>query len=284
MNLPPEPAPALIHSLLQQMLAEDLGSAGDVTTDAIAEPGITALARVIFRRAGRVAGLGAALETFRLLDPATRVERLVPEGEDVPAATTVAVLRGPARAILSGERAALNLLGLLSGVATATGSFVRAVAGSKARIAATRKTTPGLRVLEKYAVGVGGGLSHRFGLYDGILIKDNHIALAGGVGPAVARVRDRTGRTARIQVEVDTLDQLAEVVELGVHAVLLDNMDVATLRRAVALIDGRMLTEASGGVTLETAPAIAATGVDLISVGWITHSAPWHDATLEVVA
>ena len=206
---------------------------------------------------------------------------LQPDGNGVSAGETIASICGPAKAILGAERVALNFLCHLSGVATATASLVNAVRGYRARICCTRKTTPGLRGLEKYAVRVGGGLNHRFGLDDAVLIKDNHVAIAGGIRPAVERVRAVIGHLVKVEVEVDTLDQLKEVLKLNVDAVLLDNMSVDDLRRAVVMVDRRIVTEASGGVTRESAPLIAASGVDLISVGWLTHSAAALDIGLD---
>ena len=204
------------------------------------------------------------------------------DGADVPPGGTIATVTGRARALLTGERTALNLLGRLSGIATATRALVRAVEGTNARIVCTRKTTAGLRVLEKQAVRLGGGFNHRFGLDDAVLIKDNHIAVAGGIRPAVERVRATIGHMVKVEVEVDTLAQLEELLTLPADVVLLDNMDPETLRCAVAMVDGRMLTEASGNVTLSTVRAIAEAGVDMISVGWITHSAPNLDIGLDM--
>jgi nicotinate-nucleotide pyrophosphorylase (carboxylating) len=217
-----------------------------------------------------------------LLDPALRIERLHADGDRISRGETVARIAGRARGVLSAERTALNLLSRMSGVATATRALADAIAGYKARIVCTRKTTPGLRALEKEAVRLGGGANHRFGLDDAMLIKDNHIGLAGGVRQALERARQHAGHLVKIELEVDTLDQLAEGLEMGVDAVLLDNMSPETLRRAVAMVGGRAVTEASGRITLETAPAVAATGVDLISCGWITHSAPILDLGLDI--
>ena len=269
---------------MRAALAEDLGRAGDLTTDAVVPPDLAANARIVARAAGRIAGLEVAAAAFRLLDPAVEVEPRTADGDDVEPGAVLATLRGPARPILSAERTALNFLGHLSGIATATHQMVAAIAaaGSSARVVCTRKTTPGLRALEKYAVRAGGGANHRFGLDDAVLIKDNHRAVAGGVGPAVERVRARVGHLVKIEVEVDTLEQLAEALAANVDAVLLDNMPPDTLRQAVAQARGRAITEASGGITPQTATAVAATGVDLLSVGWLTHSAPNLDVSLEV--
>jgi nicotinate-nucleotide pyrophosphorylase (carboxylating) len=276
--------PLLYEPLVRAALAEDLGRAGDLTTDAIVPEDARCEARVVVRREGRVAGAEVAASAFRLLDPRVEVEVVARDGRDVDAGATVLTVRGPARAVLSAERTALNLLGRLSGVATATRAWVRAVAGTRARVVCTRKTTPGLRLLEKYAVRCGGGFNHRFGLDDAVLVKDNHLAVAGGIRPAVERVRAAVGHMVRVEVEVDTLGQLDEALALGVDVVLLDNMDPPTLRRAVAMVAGRCPTEASGGVNLSTVRSIAETGVDLISVGALTHSAPALDVSLEVGA
>jgi nicotinate-nucleotide pyrophosphorylase (carboxylating) len=219
---------------------------------------------------------------FTLLDPRLAVRQSAADSSEVNAGAAVLELEGPARAILSGERVALNFLGHLSGIATLTAAYVRAVAGSGARIVCTRKTTPLLRGLEKHAVRCGGGANHRFGLDDGVLIKDNHLALVGGVGAAVRRARAVVGHMVKREVEADTLAQVEEALAAGADAILLDNMDLENLREAVRLIDRRCLAEASGGIDLATAPAVAATGVDLLSVGALTHSAPWLDLSLEV--
>jgi len=272
----------LIEPIVRAALIEDLGRAGDITTDAIVPAEAPIEAVIAARQPGIVAGLEAGLLAFELLDPNIYIERLCEDGSRVEPRQAVARISGEARPVLAAERTALNLICRLSGVATATRSLVDAIAGTKARIVCTRKTTPGLRILEKEAVRLGGGANHRFGLDDAMLIKDNHIALAGGVGPALERARAHAGHLVKIELEVDTLDQLAEALEIGVDAVLLDNMDPATLRRAVAMVGGRAVTEASGRITRESAPAIAASGVDLISSGWITHSAPILDLGLDV--
>ena len=274
--------PLTVEPIVRAALAEDLGRAGDITTDSIIPADAVATARIAARKDGRVAGLEAALIAFRLLDPGISVTVERADGEDVPPGGTIATLTGKARALLTAERTALNLMGRLSGIATATRALVREVEGTKARIVCTRKTTPGLRVLEKHAVKLGGGFNHRFGLDDAVLIKDNHIAVAGGVRPAVERVRAAIGHMVKVEVEVDTLDQLDELLGLPVDVVLLDNMDPDTLRRAVRMVEGRLLTEASGNVTLATVRAIAESGVDMISCGWLTHSAPNLDLGLDM--
>ncbi|HYD29705.1 MAG TPA: carboxylating nicotinate-nucleotide diphosphorylase [Azospirillaceae bacterium] len=276
------PHPLIIDPIVRAALEEDLGRAGDLTTDAIVPADATATARLVARKEGRVAGLAVALAAFRTLDPAIAVTIETADGDDVATGGTIATVRGSARAIITAERTALNLMGKLSGIATATRALVRAVEGTRARIVCTRKTTPGLRALEKHAVRLGGGFNHRFGLDDAVLVKDNHIAVAGGIRTAVERVRATVGHMVKVEVEVDTLEQLEELLTLPVDVVLLDNMDPQTLRRAVARVDGRMLTEASGNVTLDTVRRIAETGVDMISVGWITHSAPNLDIGLDI--
>jgi len=273
--------PLLYEDVVRQALAEDLGRAGDLTSDAVVPPELRATVAVRARQPGRVAGLDVAGLAFRLLDPEVEITTAAGDGADVEAGGTLAEVRGRARALLSDERVALNFLGHLSGIATATRGIVRAVAPYPARVVCTRKTTPLLRALEKYAVRAGGGVNHRFGLDDAILIKDNHRALAGGAVAAVERARRAAGHLVKIEIEVDDLEELAAVVELGVDAVLLDNMTPAELARAVAIVAGRAVTEASGGITPETAAAVAASGVDLLSVGWLTHSAPVLDVGLD---
>lgn len=273
--------PLMYEGVVRAALLEDLGRAGDVTADACVPAEVLATAVFASRGTGVVAGLDAALSAFRHLDPALdiRVER--PDGTRVGKGDTIATVTGSARPILSGERTALNLLGRLCGIASQTRTLVDAIAGTGAHIVCTRKTTPGLRALEKYAVRVGGGANHRFGLDDAVLIKDNHIVAAGGLTAAVTRARARVGHMLKIEVEVDTLDQLAELLALPVDAVLLDNMDPPTLREAVRMVGGRMITEASGGVTPETVRAVAETGVTLISLGWLTHSVRNFDIGLD---
>ena len=272
----------IVEPIVRAALLEDLGRAGDITTDAIVPEHAEIEAVIAARQPGVVAGLDAALLAFELLDPGLRIETLRADGAQVVRGETVARIAGRARPVLAAERTALNILCRMSGVATATRTLADAIAGAKAKIVCTRKTTPGLRTLEKEAVRLGGGANHRFGLDDAMLIKDNHIAMAGGVRPALERARAHAGHLVKIELEVDTLDQLAEALEVGVDAVLLDNMAPQTLRRAVAMVGGRAVTEASGRISLETVAAIAATGVDLISSGWITHSAPILDLGLDI--
>ena len=277
------PLPSVIYdALVRDTLREDLGRAGDLTTDATVPAGVWAVAHLRARRTGRVAGLAVALHAFRVLDPAVEVEVVTPDGADVAAGQDIARVRGEARALLTAERTALNLLGHLCGIATTTRTLVEAVAGTRAKIACTRKTTPLLRALEKHAVRCGGGSNHRYGLDDAILIKDNHRVIAGGAAAAVRRAKQHAGHLVKIEVEVDELDELEELMALGVDVVLLDNMGPETLRRAVKIVAGRAITEASGGITPETAGAIAASGVDLLSVGWLTHSAPSLDVGLDL--
>jgi nicotinate-nucleotide pyrophosphorylase (carboxylating) len=272
----------LIEPIVRAALAEDLGRAGDITTDAVVPADARIDAVIAARQPGVLAGLDAALLAFELLDPTLELKRVVADGARVERGQTVARIAGPARPVLAAERTALNLLCRLSGVASATRALADAIAGHKAKIVCTRKTTPGLRILEKEAVRLGGGANHRFGLDDAMLIKDNHVAMAGGVVPALRRAKAAAGHLVKIELEVDTLAQLEEALTEGFDAVLLDNMDPPTLRRAVEMVGGRAITEASGRITRETAPAIAAAGVDLISSGWITHSAPILDLGLDV--
>ena len=279
-SLPPR---LVWEPIIRDALLEDLGRAGDRTTDAVVPVEQIGTAHVVARSGGIVAGLDVVAAAFQLLDESVNVEFLVRDGETVGPYTTLAVVRGRARTILTGERVALNLLGRMCGIATATGRFVQEIKGTGAHVTCTRKTTPGLRVLEKYAVRAGGGRNHRYGLDDAVLIKDNHVALAGGVREAVERARRAVGHMIAIELEVDTLEQLQAVLDLKLNAVLLDNMDPPVLRQAVQLVDGRFATEASGGITLETAQAVAETGVDYLSSGWLTHSAPALDVALDVV-
>lgn len=262
-------------------LIEDLGHAGDLTTNATIPEGLRWRGAIVARQSGVVAGLDVARTAFRLIEPTLNFECVTRDGESVASGETLATIEGAARGILSAERVALNYLGHLSGIASTTARLVVAVGASQARIVCTRKTTPGLRALEKYAVRAGGGANHRFGLDDAVLIKDNHLAVAGSVTAALARVRDRVGHLVKVEIEVDNLDQLDEALECGVDAVLLDNMEPARLRQAVERVGGRAITEASGGITEATVGPVAATGVDLISVGWITHSAPCLDLGLD---
>jgi nicotinate-nucleotide pyrophosphorylase (carboxylating) len=276
-------SPLEIEAAVTRALAEDLGRAGDVTSIATIPENAQARAVVVAREAGVISGLPLAATAFAKLAPETAISAERRDGASVAGKTTLMTLEGPARAVLAAERVALNLLGHLSGVATATQEFVRRVEGTRTRICCTRKTTPGLRALEKYAVRCGGGFNHRFGLDDAMLIKDNHIAVAGGIRAVLERARASAGHLVKIEIEVDTLDQLREVIAVGLaDAALLDNMDAATLRQAVEMVGGRFPLEASGGITLESIAEIAKTGVDYASSGWITHSAPNLDVALDI--
>jgi nicotinate-nucleotide pyrophosphorylase (carboxylating) len=271
----------LIEPIVRRALEEDLGRAGDVTSDLIVPAERRLAARLIARKPGTIAGLIAAECAFTLVDPSLQVRVETVDGSRADAGAVLATVEGSARSVLTAERVALNFAGHLSGVATATRALVDAVAGTKARIVCTRKTIPGLRVLEKYAVRCGGGFNHRFGLDDAVLIKDNHLVAAGGIKPAIARVRAGLGHMAKIELEVDSLGQLEEALALGIDTILLDNMAPTDLKRAVALTEGRAVLEASGNVTLATVRAIAETGVDYISSGAITHSAANLDVGLD---
>jgi nicotinate-nucleotide pyrophosphorylase (carboxylating) len=275
------PLALLVEPVVRGALEEDLGRAGDVTTDFTVPAENRARAVIAARGAGAVAGLIAAECAFRLLDPEVCLTAQAPDGSAVQKGDVIAELEGPARALLTGERTALNFLGHLCGVASATQALVQRVAGTKARITCTRKTTPGLRLLEKYAVRCGGGFNHRFGLDDAVLIKDNHIAAAGGLDAAVKAARARLGHMTAIELEVDTMEQLEQALSLGVPTILLDNMPPDTLKRAVEMTRGRAVLEASGGVTVERVRAIAESGVDYISSGAITHSAGSLDVGLD---
>jgi nicotinate-nucleotide pyrophosphorylase (carboxylating) len=276
-------SPLVIGEAVRIALAEDLGRAGDVTSIATVPEATLARAVVVARKAGTIAGLPLVEAAFQTLDPSIKIESHSRDGVAVTAKTELMVVSGNARAILAAERVALNFIGHLSGIASATAEFVRRVAHTRARVCCTRKTTPGLRALEKYAVRCGGGFNHRFGLDDAILIKDNHIAVAGGVRAVLERALQSAGHLLKIEIEVDRLDQLREVLDTGLADVaLLDNMDSATLREAVKLNAGRLVLEASGGITLETAAAVAETGVDYLSSGAITHSSPSLDVGLDI--
>jgi nicotinate-nucleotide pyrophosphorylase (carboxylating) len=271
----------LIDPVVRAALAEDLGRAGDITALACIDAEATLTATFGAREAGTIAGLDCARLAVLAMDPAAKFKARVGDGDAVAAGAVLAKVTGNARALLSAERTALNLLGRLSGVATLTAQYVAAVDGTKARITDTRKTTPGLRALEKYAVRCGGALNHRFGLDDAILIKDNHVAACGGVGEAIRRARAFTGHLVKIECEVDSLKQLAEALDAGPDVVMLDNFSLKNLRVAVGMAAGRVVLEASGGVKLDTVRDIAETGVDVISVGALTHSASVLDIGLD---
>ncbi len=279
----PAGLPRIVYQqVIEAALREDLGRAGDITSSAVIRAETRCDARIVAREPGRMAGGQVAADVFRTLDSGVVIDIVILDGEEIAAGDMVLKLAGPARPILAAERTALNLLGRLCGIAALTGRFVAAVEGTGARVADTRKTSPGMRALEKYAVRCGGGINHRFGLDDAVLIKDNHLLVAGSVTAAVERVRAAVGHAVMVEVEVDTLEQLSESMACGVDAVLLDNMDVGTLRRAVAIVTGRSVTEASGGITLETVCSVAETGVDVVSVGALTHSVSSLDLSLEV--
>jgi nicotinate-nucleotide pyrophosphorylase (carboxylating) len=280
-DLPPLPR-SLIDDAVRTALREDLGTAGDITSAATIPASATATATFGARKAGVLAGLPLAAAAFREIDPAIRFTAILHDGDPIPAGGIAARVEGPARGILAAERVALNYLCHLSGIATATAALVERVKHTKARILDTRKTTPGLRLFEKYAVRCGGGMNHRIGLFDAILIKDNHIAVAGAVTQAIRAARS-AAPGVRLEVEVGTLDQLDEALAEKPDIIMLDNMPVETMREAVQRVAGRVLIEASGNVTLATVGAIAETGVDYISSGWITHSAPALDLGLDIV-
>lgn len=274
----------LVIAAVRAALAEDLGLSGDITTNATIGANVRSDALLVARKPGVVAGIALAEAAFRELDPDCSFEVDIDDGQSIVAGDTVARISGNARAILTAERVALNFMGRMCGIATLTRRYVDATAGTKAKIVDTRKTTPGLRVFEKYSVRCGGGHNHRFGLFDAILIKDNHIVAAGGVDEAIKAARDAASHMTKIEVEVDTLEQLDVVMREKVDCVLLDNMSPQELRAAVTMVAGRCLTEASGGVNLDTVKEIAASGVDLISVGALTHSAPVLDLGLDFIS
>ena len=277
-----EPNRVVVEPLIRVALLEDIGHGNDITTDAIVDSRLIASAQIVARNPGVIAGLASACIAFQILDAEVAIEARIADGESVRAGSVVAEIRGHARALLTAERTALNLLSRLSGIATATRALVDAIRDTDAHVVCTRKTTPGLRALEKYAVRCGGGSNHRFGLDDAVLIKDNHLALAGSIRNAVSAVRAQVGHMVKIEVEVDTLAQLREALDEPIDAVLLDNMSIEELTQAVALVNGRILTEASGGILPETIRAVAECGVNLISVGYLTHGAPSLDLGLDV--
>jgi nicotinate-nucleotide pyrophosphorylase (carboxylating) len=276
-------SPLAIDEAVRRALDEDLGRAGDITSVATIPESMRAEAQMVARQDGVIAGLPLAVATLQMLSPGIEIKAHLRDGAMVAKGQHVLTISGPARAVLTAERTALNFVGRLSGIATLTADYVRRTAGTTTRICCTRKTTPGLRALEKYAVRCGGGFNHRFGLDDAILIKDNHIAVAGGIKAVLERARSLVGHLVKIEIEVDTLAQLDEVLDARLaDAVLLDNMDVPTLRKAVERAQGWVVLEASGGITLETIPAIAATGVEYISSGALTHSAPNFDIAIDI--
>jgi nicotinate-nucleotide pyrophosphorylase (carboxylating) len=273
----------MIEPCIRAALLEDLGRAGDITSDSIIAPEITAQVALVARETGVIAGLDFARIAFRLIDPEIDFTAHLADGARVSPGTVIANITGPARGILTAERVALNFLGHLSGIATASATIADSIAHTKTKITCTRKTTPGLRFAEKYAVRAGGGANHRFGLDDAILIKDNHIAIAGGITAAITSARAHIGHLVKIEVEIDSLDQLDEALAHQPDAILLDNMPPETLREAVRRVAGRAICEASGRINAQTAPEIAEAGVDLISAGWLTHSARVLDIGLDFV-
>jgi nicotinate-nucleotide pyrophosphorylase (carboxylating) len=273
----------LVEQAVRTGLLEDLGRAGDITTEAVVPPGRRAVCALVARDPGVVSGLDFARIAFTLVDPSIAFNVKIPDASRIAPGDIIAEISGPASGILTAERVALNFLGPLSGIATATRGIADAISHTKAHITCTRKTTPGLRFAQKYAVRCGGGKNHRFGLDDAILIKDNHIAIAGGIRSALQAAKRNAGHLVKIEIEVETLEQLHEALREGVDAVLLDNMKVPALREAVLMIAGSAISEASGRITPETAPAIAETGVDVVSAGWLTHSAKILDIGLDFV-
>jgi len=271
-----------VERLVRQALSEDLATAGDLTTNAIFGADDQSAGRIVARQDGRIAGIETALAVFSMLAGEVRTIVEIPDGHDAVAGAVVAEVEGSTRAILTGERTCLNLLGHMCGIATATRDVVALTAGTNARIVDTRKTTPGLRAFEKYAVRCGGGSNHRFGLHDAVMIKDNHIAAAGSIGEAVAAARANIGHMVKIEVEVDRIDQIEDALDAGADVILLDNMTPAELTQAVSTINGRAVTEASGGITLETIADVAASGVDVISMGALTHSSARLDVALDM--
>ncbi|MDE8342607.1 MAG: carboxylating nicotinate-nucleotide diphosphorylase [Acidocella sp.] len=271
----------LVEQAVRAGLLEDLGRAGDITSEAVIPESSRTMCVLEAREPGVVAGLDFARTAFSLIDPAIKFTTLLADGTRLQPGDVIATIEGPSRGILSAERVALNFLGHLSGIATATRGIADAIAHTKARITCTRKTMPGLRFAQKYAVRCGGGANHRFGLDDAILIKDNHVAIAGGIRNVLRAAKKSAGHLVKIELEVDSLMQLGEALDEGVDVVLLDNFDLPSLREAVALIDGRAISEASGRISPATAAAIAETGVDYLSAGWLTHTVRVLDIGLD---
>ncbi len=282
MNLP-ELYQFQLRSIIEGALQEDVGGAGDVTTCSIVPRSSKATAEIRLLQSGRLAGLKVAEAVFSALSDTLTFEELFHDGQDIEAGQTILRVTGPARALLTGERVALNFLGKMCGIATATRDMMLLISQSRARLVCTRRTTPGLRILEKYAVKAGGGASHRFGLEDGILIKENHLRISGGITEAVRRARLHSGHMLKIEVEVKNSEQLEAALEAGVDAVLLEHLSCEDIRSLVSTVEGRLLTEASGGITPDNLSDMANTGVDLVSMGWLTHSAPALDLTMELI-
>ncbi|GAX90355.1 carboxylating nicotinate-nucleotide diphosphorylase [Effusibacillus lacus] len=272
--------PLLVRQFLRQALIEDIGSR-DLTTEILFEPAAGMQAFLVAKQEGRIAGLEVAEDTFRLLDPNVQFEVHIQDGTDVETGTILASIRGTARAVLSAERVALNMLQRMSGIATTTRNVCRKVADLPVKITDTRKTVPGLRIFDKYAVATGGAVNHRFGLYDAVMIKDNHIAAAGSLSKALEKIKNGIGHLVKIEVEADTLVQVREAAEFGVDVILLDNMTPAMIAEAVEIVKGRAITEASGGITPDNVRDYAVTGVDVISLGWLTHSVKALDISLD---
>lgn len=272
----------LFEKSVKEALLEDLGRAGDITSEAILNKNIKIEATLVARKCGVLCGTATALTAFQLIDPEIKYDNILIDSALVNSGDIIARINGSATSILAAERVALNFLGHLSGISTLTAKFVSQISHTHAKICDTRKTTPNLRALEKYAVSCGGGVNHRFGLDDAILIKDNHIAVAGGVAAALRAAKQKIGHLVKIEIEVDTLDQLHEALSEGVDVVLLDNMSIPQLAEAVRMINKQALSEASGGISLDTVAAVAETGVNLISVGALTHSAPVLDVGLDI--
>jgi nicotinate-nucleotide pyrophosphorylase (carboxylating) len=276
-------SPLELDDAVTRALAEDLGRAGDITSIATIPQEMRGRAIVVVRQAGTIGGLPLVEATFRRLAPQIEIEAHARDGAAVAARTRLMTISGDARAILAAERTALNFAGHLSGIATATAEFVRRLAHTRTRVICTRKTTPGLRALEKYAIRCGGGFNHRFGLDDAMLIKDTHIAVAGGIRAVLERAKAAAGHLVKIEIEVDSLDQLQEVLDVGLaDVVMIDNFDLADMRKAVAMAAGRLVIEASGGITLDSAVAIAETGVDYVSSGALTHPVKNLDVALDI--
>lgn len=276
-------SPLEIDDAVHRAIAEDMGRAGDITSIATVPEDTVARAKVVARKAGTISGLPLVAATFRRLSPEIELKPKLRDGQAVAAKTVLMEIAGPARAVLAAERTALNFLGHLSGIASTTAAYVEKIAHTKTRIICTRKTTPGLRALEKYAVRCGGGFNHRFGLDDAVLIKDNHVAVAGGIRAVLERARAVIGHLVKVEIEVDSLDQLGEVLDTGLaDVVLLDNFDVARMKKAVPMVGGKLVIEASGGITLDSVAAFAETGVDYVSSGALTHSAPSLDVALDI--
>ena len=276
-------SPLEVEAAVERALEEDLGRAGDVTSIATVPEETCGRAIVVARKPGVVSGLPFVEAAFRRLSPQIEIDAFTRDGTAITAGAKLMTVEGNARAILAAERTALNFAGHMSGIATATAEFVKRIAHTRARIVCTRKTTPGLRAVEKYAVRCGGGYNHRFGLDDAILIKDNHIAVAGGIRAVLTRAKAAAGHLVKIEIEVDSLEQLEEVLKVGLaDVVLIDNFDLDSMRRAVAMVAGRLIIEASGGITLDSAAAIAETGVDYLSSGSLTHSVQNLDIGLDI--